>query len=462
MRRLVSGLRAQLTNVLVLGTIGGLAYWGHKTHWQFGHHPAPTPPEIHGTLPAAPAVGEPTAPPLDGAPQPNVDDQHESVKFDSPRSIAKSGIQTEPVAQQPIEQYIAANAVASYDQTRLAQLSTRVPGTVWRVEKRVGQPIHQGDVLAIVEAVEVGKAKAAFLDAVALVDFQRQTLERLKTLQANVISGRQVLEAEAELRRAEVGLFNAQQTLVNLGLPIHLSDIAGLPTGELFQKMRFLGLPEALVATLDPETTTANLIPLFAPFDGVVIGRDVVVGEAASPSQPQFVIADVQQMWIRLDVSQEFAGLIRVGQQVTFQAEGVPQPIACAVSWISTEVDPKTRTIEVRCDVENVRLVDAEPGDSLVGSLLLRANTFGQGKVCVRTAPAALVAPNQAVQWDGQRHLVFVQTDERTFQARQVQLGTVGERTTEIRTGLAGGETIATYGSHLLKSELMRLRLAAQ
>ena len=70
------------------------------------------------------------------------------------------------------------NGEIDYDQTRVAHLSSRVQGTVWRVEEELGHAVKQGDVLALVDAAEVGRAKTEILQAAAQVDVKEKTFER--------------------------------------------------------------------------------------------------------------------------------------------------------------------------------------------------------------------------------------------------------------------------------------------
>lgn len=474
-------LRGYLTPTLVLVTITALGTWGHLTHWKLSHaphedehaaeahaadegdtahavtnSPAAAAPASHDPIVAAgptPAEGASNGSASTPAPRPA-----EVVRFESPLAVTRSGIQVLAAATLPLAQTVTANGVVDYDQTRIAQLSTRVAGTVWSVEKRVGDQVQAGDILALVESADVGEAKSNFLHALAQVELRQKVVERLRGLQSNVVAGKQFQEAEAELRRARVELFNSQQALVNLGLPITVEDVAGLSEGQLVERLRLLGLPAEVVSRLEQSRTTANLIPLVAPFEGVVIGHDVVKGEVVSSDRPQFVMADVRRMWIKFDVRQEDAVGLAVGQSATFTADGLPGAIESQLSWISTEVDEQTRTVQVRAVVENPLLGGAAEGTN--GTRLLRANTFGQGRITIRENSQALAVPVQAVQSDGSEHVVFVQEDERTFARRTVTLGVLNDEYAEIVAGLAPGEQVANLGSHVLMSEIVRQRAA--
>ena len=245
------------------------------------------------------------------------------------------------------------------------------------------------------------------------------------------------------MAEARIRLFSALQALANLALPIRTEEVSTLPDERLTAHLRFLGLPESISGTLDPVTTTANLLPLIAPFDGVVIRSDMVEGEFVSSAPPQFTVADVRRLWVTLDVHQEDIAQIRTGQRIAFRADGASDlEAAGTISWISTEVDDKTRTVRVRAEVENA-----------AGQL--RARSFGTGRIVVAEVPGAIAAPSAALQWKGRDALVFVRRDDGlSFELRPVHVGLHDGDYTEIVDGVRLGEIVATAGSHMLRSQL--------
>ena len=352
---------------------------------------------------------------------------------------------------------ITATAAVSYVPSRMAQLSSRVSGTLWRLEKRTGDVVHAGDVLAVIDSPAIGQAKSSFLTAIADVELKKKAHDRLQAFGKGEVARKQVEEAETELRKSRVELFNSQQALISLGFKVKLDEWQSLNEIELEQRIKFLGVPDAMVSGLDPDATTATLLPLCAPFDGVVIGHSLAKGEVVSPDQTHFQVADVSQMWIVLDVREQHAEELELGQQVTFTAGSAT--VSSTLSWISTEVDPKTRTVEVRCVAENPSLQN-EAGQP-TGQRLLRANQFGIGRVRVHERPDALVVPTKSVQRTGTSHVVFVQIGDRTFEAREVKVGVVTDEFTEILEGLDVDIAVVTEGSHVLKAEMQRRYTAA-
>lgn len=452
-------LRWRLRPLAILTVLLSIGAWGHHTHWSLGH--ADEDGDAHAL---AASHGARTAPAHSaGSTPPGCEDQTaerpvapevvgpNQVRFASPEACQRAGLVIETVSVQALERCVVANGVVGYDQTRVAQLSAKVPGAVWRVEKKLGQSVQKGDVLALVESADVGRAKSEFLSAVANLNHLQTRLNMVRPL-ADVVAARQIREAEAAVREARIQVYNTHQALVNLGLPIDPDQALATDDVELRGQMQFLGLPPAMAATLDPKTTTANLIPLVAPFDGYVIGRDVVLGEVALPTQPQFTIADCSHLWITLQVRIEDANEVQVGQPVRFHADGTKGDVECQVRWISPEMDEKTRTVEVRADVLNPWHNSAfDPDD---GQWALHVNAFGTGQVRTLSKASAMCVPNTAVQFDGGQPVVFVARPQHTFERVPVSLGETLDDVSEVTEGLAADDRVVTVGSLLLKAEL--------
>ena len=444
--------RDRLLYVFIIAVLLSIMSWGHHSHWSFSHaakhveHADAVSSESVTHHVAKVSTGEIATTATSDLPH---DSTVPEITIDTDLAD-KSDIEIEIAELGDVEEAITVLGEVKYDQDAVAQLSARVSGHVWRVEKRVGQPIVKGETLAIVESLAVGDAKTELLQALVASELKSRTLERMRGMVGSVALST-ILEAEAAAREARVRLLNARQTLVSLGLPLRLEDLRGLSDERLVGHLQFLGLPETLRKSLDPETTTANLVPMLAPFDGMVIGRDVTVGEAVAPQDAHFTVADTSRMWLSLTARKEDAAMLRLGQSLIFEADAVVGPVRGTIDWISTEMDEKTRTLAARAVVDNPILRDAS--DAACQRFMLRANTFGTGRVIVRATDRAVMVPTAAVQFDGQRHFVCVR-EGNTFRRRDVQVGVVSRGKTEIVSGLAAGEQVAGLGSHAIKSEM--------
>lgn len=452
-------LKRPLFQCSVVAALTSLGIWGHVTHWGSGaaHADATSHigPRAHlETAESDPAAEKPIGT-FEKAPvtAPGSPGTLGRIRLPSAKMAADMGIHSVSVERRPMSHEVTAAGVVNYDPTRQAQLSSRAVGTVWRVEKQVGQPVRAGEVLAIVDSSAVGEAKAAFLRSLADVELCSLLHEKMQSFGNGEVAAKQVQEAETALRKARVDLFNAQQAMISLGLPIKLERWLGHAESELQLRVKFMGLPESLKSGLDPDATTANLLPILAPFDGVVTGRDLTLGEVISPTGNHFEIADVSRMWIVLNVREQDADQLQLGQKVEFNAGTAT--VDCAISWLSTAVDEKTRTIECRCETANPEI--KTPEGKPTGKRLLRANVFGMGKICTHENPHALVVPTKSLQRYRDLILAFVEVSPGVYEARNVRAGVTTRDVTEVIEGLADNEAVVGAGSHILKAELQRV-----
>ncbi|HUY32378.1 MAG TPA: efflux RND transporter periplasmic adaptor subunit [Pirellulales bacterium] len=380
------------------------------------------------------------------------------IQFASAEAADKAGVDIDVAQERPVVEAIAASGEVIYDETRMAHLASRAAGTAWSVASQLGDQVGKGDVLALIDAAEVGRAKGELVQAVAQWRLKKTNVDRMKPLAADqTVSGRQFREAQAALDEATVRLLSAQHALVNLGLPVRAAELADLDIDEISERLQFLGIPAEIVAALDVDATTSNLLPLKSPLDGVVVERNLAPGEVIDTKTPLFSVADLRRMWLMLAVRQEDAKYLALGQTVLFRPSGGTdeKEITGSLSWISTSVDEPTRTVNVRVDLPN-------------SSGLLRANTFGAGRIVLREEPRAVVVPSEAVHWDGCCHVVFVRDKHylepdapKFFHIRQVRPGVKQDDGTELIAGLLPGEVVAAKNSVVLEAQLLKSNLGA-
>src|SRR5207245_539363 len=105
---------------------------------------------------------------------------------------------------------------------------------------------------------------------VAQLELKTKTYQRLTGLTEGTVAKGRVQEAETDQAAGEIAVHRAIQTLLNLGLPITFDAVRGKSREDVSRQIQFLGLPSTITEGLDPERTTANLIPVVAPRDGLV------------------------------------------------------------------------------------------------------------------------------------------------------------------------------------------------
>ncbi len=371
------------------------------------------------------------------------------IQFSSIADVDKAGVALAPVWRHPALESLSVSGEIGFDQTAVAHLSSRSQGTVWRVLKHLGDWVKAGEVLALVDASEVGKAKTELLQAFAQLDLMNQTLSSTRG-SAGTIAELKIREAESAVQAARIRLEAARQALVNLGLPIPDADWVGITAAKLKTYLQFLSLAPELVKGLDPQHATTNLMPIVSPIQGIISSREVVAGEVVDPGKILFEVVDSRRLWLTIDVRGEDVRWLKVGQEIRFRPDGMEDELTTRLDWISTQLDTKTRTIKARAALANA---DGR----------LKGNTFGTGRLVLREEPDVISVPNEAIQWEGCCYVVFVRDKNflkegapKVFHVRKVRLGAKEDKWTEIPAGLLPGELVVTKGSGLLLTELLR------
>lgn len=351
-----------------------------------------------------------------------------AITLASPEVIRTAGFEFVQVQAAPLVRSVERNAELAYNANRYARLSSRAGGVVAEMKKDLGEVVQKGDVLAVVDSMELGTAKSDLLQAMETAKLWETNAARERTLvDKGVGIEREALEAETKAAESRIAVNRARQRLRNLGLS------------------------KEHIAGVELDGDTGSLLELVAPFDGMIVERGAVMGEVVEPSKPLLAVADTCTMWALVDLAEADLAVVKTGQQATVSVDGLlGKSFSGRLTWISTQVDPKTRTLKARVELDN-------------GAGLLRANMFGRARIDAGDSSQAITVPKEAVQWEGCCNVAFVRSDDAgtTFRpARLVLAYDAGDRY-EVSGGLSPGDTIVTRGSYILKNEILKNAVGA-
>ncbi len=348
------------------------------------------------------------------------------VRFDNPETAEQAGLEFTRVAPRAITKTVECNAEVVYDGNRYAQVSAQVPGVVAKVHGDLGDTVRSGDPLVTLTSTHLGEAKASYLQAVAAVAlWEKNHAREMDLLEKGVSTERDLLEAEKHLTESRAEMSEAEQALLSFGL-----------SEKQIEAVRHSG------------DTSARYV-VTAPFPGIVVDRHVAIGEVVDSSRPLLAVADVARMWALIDIYESDMREIQVGQPVVLQAEGLPgESFAGYITWVSTQLDPQTRTLQARAELDNTQ-----------GRL--RSHMFAQANISLRDRQHSLVVPQAAVQWEGCCNVVFVKSSETVYEPRKVHLGVASGTVYEVLSGVEEGEEVVTQGSFLLKTEILKGSIGA-
>jgi membrane fusion protein, heavy metal efflux system len=183
---------------------------------------------------------------------------------------------------------------------------------------------------------------------------------------------------------------------------------------------------------------------VMSEMDGTIIQKDITLGELVKDDKTIFTVANLDTVWIDLNIFRHDFGALSVGSRVEFHTgEGHvvgEKHIQAKVSYISPFGSEGSQTILARCVVPNKEGI-------------LRPGLYVDGEVVTGEVDAPVVVKNSALQEIEGKTVVFVEKHDR-FEARPVQLGVKDNQQTQVTSGLAAGESYVAENSFIIKAEL--------
>jgi Cu(I)/Ag(I) efflux system membrane fusion protein len=182
-------------------------------------------------------------------------------------------------------------------------------------------------------------------------------------------------------------------------------------------------------------------LTLAAPFDGVVLEKMVVAGQAVMAGMKLYRIADLRTVWIEGAVFEQDLAFVRVGAPVRAELAAYPgRPIDGRVTFVWPTVDEQSRTARVR-------VVFPNPGG------LLKPGMYATLLFEAILGTDVLQVPAEAVVQTGERNLVFVVGPDGALTPREIVLGLRAAGRFQVLSGLAGGERVVASANFLVDAE---------
>ena len=345
-----------------------------------------------------------------------------------------------------LEEDLQVSGRVTVNENATARVGSFTEGIVVGCCESVGNDVEKGQVLARLHSHEIHDAEASYWEARAELERRQTELQfaekfykrasRLYELKAGSLQ--KVQEAEAKFRSAE--------TLVKIAR-------AGVERAD--NHLRYLGLtPEQLPEAADEHAVKgqgaheeAHLIEVRSPVAGTIIERTVSAGAVVTPSDSLYVISDLRSLWVIAQVPEQHLSLLRSGLTVEVSVRAYPdKTFPARITTIGDALDPETRTVEVRCELNN-------PGRQL------KTEMFATLTIHTGGSREAVVAPLEALQNVDGEEVVFVPEGRVSFRARRVRVGRHSDSVVEIVSGLQAGEKVVVAGAFRLKSELLKAQM---
>jgi Cu(I)/Ag(I) efflux system membrane fusion protein len=205
--------------------------------------------------------------------------------------------------------------------------------------------------------------------------------------------------------------------------------------------LRLLDVPDPIIRDIERAKETRNTVPVLAPIDGVVTKMVAREGMFVTESSEMFTIADLRQVWVMVDVFEHQIDWIEPGLHAEIRVPAHPgRKWEGVVDYLYPDLDPKTRTLQVRLVFPNPQLT-------------LKPNMFADVVIFGGPKEGVLKIPRQALIVTGERETVVKALGDGRFQPVDVVSGMQRGDEVEILSGLSEGDAIVVSGQFLIDSE---------
>jgi len=374
----------------------------------------------------------------------------------SATAIKLAEIQVKPVERRYVATEIRMVGKIEYDETSLGYISSRVPGRIDRLYVNyTGTPVRKGDHLVYLYSPE-------------LITAQQELQQALRTLKK-----------------------------LGDGIDSTIKKTAERTSAASREKLRLWGLTPSQIKNIEKLKKPDDHLTIYSPMEGIVIHKNAVEGIYVKTGTRIYTIANLSQVWAKLDAYESDLTWIRYGQTVEFETEAYPGEIYKGkISFIDPILNPNTRTVKIKVNVKNpnhklipgmfVRAVVRsrlsmsgmvmdpdlagkwispmhpetvrdKPGKcDICGMALVKAEKLGYIAAREEDKEAPLVIPASAPLITGTRAVVYVAVPgkEGTFSGRVIVLGPRAGNYYLVRKGLKEGEKVVVNGAFKIDSDL--------
>ncbi|WP_184719128.1 efflux RND transporter periplasmic adaptor subunit [Caulobacter sp.] len=326
----------------------------------------------------------------------------------TPERIAADGITLMTLSGGGLDAAVSAQATVVATPHGAATLAARADGAIVRINKRLGDPVSAGEVVAVIESRDAAAISAERSAAAAKVVAARQALARERKLFDARITARQDLEAA----QAAAAIAEAE-----LGRATSASAAAGV-------------------------SGNGRTLAVTSPISGHITASTATLGAYVTAGSELFRVADPDSIEIQAALPVSDAQRVKPGNPAVVEtANGsVPAIVRSVTPGLDAESRSATAVLAVTGPSQMLT-----PGQALRARITPRNAATG--------ASDRFAVPDEAVQSVNGADVVFVRT-KAGFEPRPVRVGRRGGGQVEIISGVRAGDQIASKGAFLLKAEL--------
>ncbi|MBU6450723.1 MAG: efflux RND transporter periplasmic adaptor subunit [Cyanobacteria bacterium REEB67] len=352
-----------------------------------------------------------------------------------------ANVGAEPLRLMKYQQDIKTTGEIKADENRVFHINSMVAGRVLKDRVNLGDVIKQGQVLALVQNIEVARIYGDYVHQKHQNEVQiRQIISKMELARTNLDRFSQLLK---EGIAPEKDVQNAQNAYDQLD--IELKGVREHQTHLVSETQALLSAYGKTLRAADEDGSKIdNVSPMIAPRGGVVIKKNITLGDVVNSTEPLYVVADLSSVWLDITIYDKDLTNIHVGETVNFSSDSLPgQSFAGVINYIQPLAGDSTRTFIARASLTNP-------------AFALKPGMFGTALIHTSKSENLPYIKDSAVQRYGEETFVFEEVSHDRYRKRNVVLG---DRILDgylAKSGVSDGERIVVNGSLALKAELLK------
>jgi Cu(I)/Ag(I) efflux system membrane fusion protein len=247
-------------------------------------------------------------------------------------------IVTAPVERKFVTAQVRMVGKIDYDETRLAYITAWIPGRLDRLfVDYTGVPVQKGDHLVYLYSPEL-------------------------------------LTAQEELLQALEAVKNVQETKLDI-----MRETTEATVTAVREKLRLWGITAEQIANIEKTGKVADHMTIYAPAGGIVIHKNAQEGMYVKEGTRIYTIANLSQVWVKLDAYESDLEWLRYGQEVEFTTVSYSGAVFTGtIAFIDPVLNEKTRSVKIRVNAPNV---DGRLKPGMFVKAVVRAQVAGGGRI---------------------------------------------------------------------------------
>lgn len=309
-------------------------------------------------------------------------------------------VRTELIKEKSLRSSLVTNAVVTVDERKEYLISSRIGGWIETLNVNyTGQPVSKRQILLEIYSPELVSAQEEFLTA---------------------------LRYKASMDSSDnISIKGSAEELIK----------------NSKRKLLLLRMSEKEINQLQQTKEVRTYVPVYSPAKGLVLRKDITEGEKIIKGQMLMHVADLSNIWIMADVYEHELGKVELGSDALVIFNSFPESKYIGkVSFIDPVLDPETRTVKVRIELDN-------PGLKIKPSMLARVEFKGK-----ENKPLPII-PEEALIRTGMKNIAVLALGNGKFKPVEIKLGMYSNGYYEVLDGLEPGNRIVTSAQFLIDSE---------